>query len=329
MINKRVLIFGLVAILSISIIKLGTDMIKSNLSSLDDEIEIIRSDEEDVEVVEEDEMRKTVFYFKNDRNYLVPVMKQIPWEEGIAKTTLMNMVEGGEFSKTLENIGLKPILPYGTSLNGISVDEETGLCRVDFSEEIQDIESDEDEENLIKGVVYTLTEFPNIEEVQIMVDGSVQPVLKNTYPIDRPLNREDINLIGNPEDGSSKVVVYYKEEIEGDQDYFVPVTIPTSAPVSNVYTALDLLFEGPPADSGLKTDIPSGISLQGVEIKDGTAFVDVGLEDELEISEDKMVDNLLKNIGLTLSEFQEIETVELLLDGEIVNTTVPVFANEY
>lgn len=329
MINRRILIFGLIAILGISIIKLGTNMIKNNVASIEDEIEIIRSDEHKIEVLEEEGMRKTVFYFKNDKDFLVPVMKRIPWDDGIAKATLMNMVEGTELSNSLLDIGLKSILPAGTSLNGISIDEETGLCKVDFSKEIQDIESNKDEENLIKGIVYTLTEFPAIKEVQIMIDGKIMPVLKNSYAIDTPIGREDINLIGNPEDGRSKVVVYYKAETEGIDDYFIPVTIPTLAPVSNVYTALDLLFEGPPMDSGLKTDIPHEISLQGVEIKEGTAFIDINLEDESKLADEATLDDLLKNIGLTLSQFEEIDTVELLLDGQIVNTSIPVFANEY
>lgn len=329
MINRRILIFGLIAILSISIIKLGTNMIKDNVASIEDEIEIIRSDEHSMEVLEEEGMRKTVFYFKNDKDFLVPVMKRIPWDDGIAKNTLMNMTEGTELSNSLAEIGLNSIIPSGTTLNGISIDEETGLCKVDFSKEIQDIESNKDEENLIKGIVYTLTEFPAIKEVQIMVNGEIIPVLKDSYAVDKPIAREDINLIGNVEEGRSKVVVYYKAETDGIDDYFIPVTIPTLAPVSNVYTALDLLFEGPPADTGLKTDIPYEISLQGVEIKEGTAFVDINLEDESKLSSEGALDNLLKNVGLTLSQFEEIETVELLLDGQIVNTSIPVFANEY
>lgn len=328
MVNRRILIFGLIAILGISIIKLGTNMIKDNLAS-NDEIEIIRSDEDSVEVLEEDGVRKTVFYFKNDKDFLVPVMKRIPWEDGIAKTTLMNMVEGTELSNSLKEVGLKAILPAGTSVNGISVDEETGLCKVDFSKEIQDVESNKDEENLIKGIVYTLTEFPTIKEVQITVEGQTLPMLKDSYAINGPLGREDINLLGDMEEGRSKVVVYYKGESDGMDDYFIPVTIPTLAPVSNIYTALDLLFEGPPADSGLKSDIPFEIGLQGLEIKEGTVFIDVNLEDKSALSDQAVLDDLLKNIGLTLSQFEEIETVELLLDGQIVNTSIPVFANEY
>ncbi len=47
---------------------------------------------------------------------------------------------------------------------------------------------------------------------------------------------------------------------------------------------------------------------------------------------------MLKTIGLTLSEFEEIEKVELLIDGKsltelgmdfYLNMTIPAFANEY
>ena len=37
----------------------------------------------------------------------------------------------------------------------------------------------------------------------------------------------------------------------------------------------------------------------------------------------------MKNVGLTLSQFEEIDSVELLLDGTAVNSSIPVFANEY
>ncbi len=85
MINRRILIFGLIAIIGISIIKLGTNLVKDNLSSVDDEIEIVRSDEFDIEVVEEDGMRKTVFYFKDNKDYLVPVMKKNSLGRGNSK----------------------------------------------------------------------------------------------------------------------------------------------------------------------------------------------------------------------------------------------------
>lgn len=327
MINRRILIFGLIAILGITAIKLGTNLVKENMVSLnEDEIEVIRSDEEDLEIVEDDGLRETVFYFKSNKGYLVPVMKRIPWTEGIARTTLSNMVDSPELRESMGHTDLLPLIPSGTKIIGMTVDDETGLCKVDFSKEIKNVESKEEEENMIKGIVYTLTEFSSIEKVQLMVEGEILNSLNHDVAIGEALAREDINLIGDKENSSSKVVVYYTDS---DDEYFVPVTIPTLAPVSNVYSALDKLFNGPPEGTNLKSNIPLSVKLQGVEVKEGIAFVDIISDDRSSLSDEGLLNGMLKNIGLTLKEFQDVQSVELLIDGEIINTSIPVFANEY
>lgn len=327
MINKRFLIIGLIVILGITLVKLGTNLVEDKVASIDDEIQIISSDEYDFEIVEEEGMRRTVFYFKDSDGYLVPVMKRIPWEDGIARTTINNMIDTSELRESLSNTGLQPLIPMGTEILGLSI-SDTGLCKIDFSSEIRNVASQKDEENLIKGIVYTLTEFPAINEVQLMVDGQIRSVLHDSVAINKPIARENINLLGSEDEGSSKVVVYYKGG-EENNDYFIPVTIPTMAPMANVYTALDLLFDGPPADTSLKSEIPNGVKLQAVEIKEGTAFVDINVDNIQGLADDVVLDDIIKNIGLTLSQFGEIDSVELLVDGTIVNTSIPVFANEY
>lgn len=328
MVNRRIILFGLIIVLGLTVLSIGKKLINDRLAANDDEIEIIRSDENYIVDTEEEGMRKTVLYFKNQEGYLVPVMRKIPWQEGIARATINNMIDSPELREVLNPTGLQPVIPAGSEVLGISINEETGVCKVDFSENILDNNSEKQEETFIKGVVYTLTEFPAIKEVQILVGGKVLPSLKFGGDISRPLAREDINLIGREEDGRSKVLVYYKGMDNEEYEYFVPVTIPTLAPSANVYSALDLLFEGPPLESGLFSDLPRDIMLHGVEVKDGTAYVDISYDSYLE-STDSIFGDILKNIGLTLSQFEEIETVELLIDGEIINSTIPVFANEY
>lgn len=328
MVNRRVISFGLIMVLGLTVLMFGKNLKSKKISVKDEEIQMVRSDENKIVEVEEDGLRKTVMYFKNGDGYLVPVMKKIPWEEGIAKVTLNNMIDSPELREILSLTGLSPVIPAGTEITGITIDQESGLCKVDFSEQALNHDSEKEEENFIKGVVYTLTEFSAIEEVQILIAGKELPTLQYGSDISKPMARADINLIGNSDYGSSKVTVYYKGIADDELEYFIPVTIPTLAPVPNVYSALDVLFEGPPELSGLYSDIPKGIELHGVEVKDGTAYVDITY-DSLEGSEDKAFINIVKNIGLTLGQFKEIETVELLVDGEIINTTVPVFANEY
>ena len=89
------------------------------------------------------------------------------------------------------------------------------------------------------------------------------------------------------------------------------------------------MFEGPPTDSGLYSDIPGGIMLHGVEVKDFTAYVDISYDSYSDNIEDGIISDIIKNIDLTLSQFEEIDNVELLIDGEVINSAIPVFANEY
>lgn len=328
MINRRVILFGLIIVLGLTVLSIGKKLINDRLSAKDDEIEIIRSDESYIVTTDDEGLRKTVLYFKNQEGYLVPVMRKIPWEEGIARATINNMIDSPELREILSPTGLLPVIPAGTEILGISINDETGLCKVDFSEEVLDNHTEKEEENFIKGVVYTLTEFPAIKEVQILVGGNNIDTLKFGSDISMPIAREDINLIGKIEEGRSKVVVYFKGMYNENFEYYIPVTIPTLAPVTNVYSALDLLFEGPPLESGLFSDLPRDIMLHGVEVKDGTAYVDITFDSYSDDTEDTFSD-IIKNIGLTLGQFEDIDTVELLIDGEIINATIPVFANEY
>lgn len=336
---KRIIIFILVFALGLSLYGCGAiDTMKDFFSEEEDDIEIIRSDEFEFNTAEDLNMRNTVLYFQNENGYLVPVMRQIPWEEGIAKAALRNMMDNPNIREDIGIIGLKPIVPAGTEIIGMSIDDETGLCKVDFTEQVLDCQSKKEEENLVRGIVYMLTEFPNIQEVQIMIDSEVVSEMRYGTKIQAPLKRENINMVDGIAEGESKVIVYYKGTSNGEYEYYVPVTIPTSAPSANVLTALEELFKGAPELSGLYSDIPNGVSLYGVEVDNGIAYVDVQLQNESVISDQNTFDNMTRNIGLTLSQFSEIGQVEVLIDGQtleevgldfINQDTVPVFANVY
>ena len=340
MYNKRVVLVLLILVLALAFINLKEKDGFKKLLSRDkgEELEIIRSDEYDFEIIEDDGMRKTTLYFKDKQGLLVPLMRKIPWEEGIAKVTLKNMIDSAELRESLASTGLSPIIPAGTEVMGMSIDEETGLCKVSFSDEILNQETEKDEENLIKGIVYTLTEFQGINNVQFLIGGEIIPNLNHGTDISGPIGREDINLAGDLDNSRSKVIAYYKGiNMEEDFEYFVPVTIPTLAPAPNVYTALETLFDGPPEGLELGSDIPEGTNFHGVDVKDGIAYVDISFDSGKLSEDDTTLNKMIKNIGLTLSEFNEIEKVEMLIDGKNLketgidletNMTIPVFANE-
>ena len=336
---KKIILILLILAISISMFGCkATEGFKKLFSKDGEEIEIIRSDEMEFDTGEEDGMRKTVLYFKNGEGFLVPVMRKVPWEEGIAKLALKNMIDSPTLRESLSQTGLSPIIPAGTEIKGMSINNETGICKVDFTKEVLNYENEKDEETLIKGVVYTLTEFPAVKEVQIMIDGEVLPAFKYGSEVNKPIKRQDINLVENLKDANSNVVVYYKGTDNGEFEYFVPVTVPTLAPMSNVFTALEELFDGPPEETGLFTDIPNGVNLQGVELKEGVAYVDLAVDSLDSLKEEYIFDSVYKNIGLTLGQFEEVSKVELLIDGKtldeaglefMIEETIPAFANEY
>lgn len=337
--NKKIVLILLILVLGLAAFGCKAKGGFKKLFSKEEDLEIIRSDDYEFELTEDDGMRKTVFYFKDQQGLLVPLMRKIPWEEGIAKLALKNMVDSPNLRESIAPTGLIPIIPAGTEIKGMSINEETGLCKVDFSREVLNYETEKDEESLIKGVIYTLTEFQAVDEVQILIDGEVVPTLNYGTNVSTPLKRENINLAGELDNVRSKVVVYFKgTNIEEDFQYFIPVTIPTLAPMPNIYTALETLFDGAPEELNLGSDIPEEVSLHGVEIKDGIAYVDISFDYGNPLEEDRVFNDMMKNIGLTLSEFDEIEKVELLIDGKsleeigmdhYINMTIPAFANEY
>jgi germination protein M len=64
---------------------------------------------------EPDELiRETIVYYEDDAGYLVPVMRKIPWVEGIAKYTLSVMMDTPEQQEDLIMMGLRPLLPADT-----------------------------------------------------------------------------------------------------------------------------------------------------------------------------------------------------------------------
>lgn len=335
---KKILLIVLILAIGINISACNGKGGFKGLFSKDDDIEIIRSDSEEYDMTKDEGLRETVLYFKNAEGFLVPVMKKIPWEEGIAKLALKNMIDSPSLRESLNQTGLVPVIPAGTEIRGMTIDGETGVCKVDFSKEILNYESEKDEENLIKGVVYTLTEFPAIKEVQILIEGNSAPVFKYGIQVNGPMRREDINLVKNSEEYRSKVVVYFKGSGNEEFEYFIPVTIPTLAPMPNVFTALEELFKGPPAEASLYSSVPQGVTLEGIEIRDGIAYVDLSFNSIDSINEKYIFDEISKSIGLTLSEFEKIEKVELLVEGKTLeeagiqvdyNETIPAFANEY
>ena len=134
-------------------------------------------------------------YYEDENGFVVPVNTEIPWEEGIAKATLRSMVVGSETEKRIVQSGLHGVLPEGTEIRGMSIKD--GVCRVDFSKNILNTATYKQEENMISAITYTLTEFPTVDKVELLVEGQALAYLSQGYAINAGFERENINLYGS------------------------------------------------------------------------------------------------------------------------------------
>jgi len=114
------------------------------------------------------ETKEIALYFSDESGqYLVCEMRDIPKVEGIARAAMQELIAGPSVES-----GLLPTIPVGTELLDINVRPD-GVCIVDFSGElvVNHPGGSMNEEMTVYSVVNTLTQFPTIKEVQILVDG--------------------------------------------------------------------------------------------------------------------------------------------------------------
>lgn len=263
------------------------------------------------------DVRATVFYFPDQtHSYLVPVLYYIPWEEGIARATVSRMVDGSVPESILAQ-GLAPLLPAGTQILGLTIRD--GLARIDFSRQLLDVHPDH-ARLMVDGLVYTLTEFPTISKVEILVEGEKAPVLPGNEPMDEILDRQrgiNISVSDSVNDFSrtAKVVVYFIHN-SGAAAYYVPVTRIVEDDADPLQQTAEELLKGPSYGSNLTTAIPRGVELEGLSL-DGSR-VTLRLAGPLVATGggQAAADLICNQIVLSMTELAGIDEVEVLHEGK-------------
>ncbi len=282
----------------------------------EEEIEIDEYQEE--AQPEEDNLRETVFYYMYQGAYLVPVERSIPWEEGIARATISRLISSQQVESFLNGTGLDAPLPAGTEIIGLTIRD--GLARIDFSENFLNAREGQ-ERAVLDAVVYTLTEFGTVDQIEILVEGEPLEEFPMGVLIEQPLDRQrGINLevsdqVENLKD-TSKVMVYFCGTGEEAITYIVPVTrvIPETTDV--IEAALNELIKGPRPGSQLFSDIDSRVEINSLQVEDGLATIDFSEEFMAFHGGATSEENILRQIALTMSQFPEIKAVSILVEGE-------------
>lgn len=293
-------------------VKVSDEIDLSDFAIIDDSVD---QEQDAVETItvdntsEEVETKDILAYYEDENGYLVPVNTKIQWEEGIAKATIRSLVRGNEIEQRIAQSGLHGVLPENTEIRGMAIKD--GLCRVDFSQHILNTESYEQEQNMISALTYTLTEFPTIDKVELLVEGKELATLSKGYAINTAFERKNINLLG--QENGVNYTVYFKAPDTEVAGYYVPMTFSAEKVENPVSTVLSRLFSGPPSDLPLSSTIPYDVNLQDVAVIGDTAIINLGIG-AVNLTQEQY-DDMSKIVVLCLEQFEEIANVEFEIES--------------
>ncbi len=125
----------------------------------------------------------TLYFGDQEAMYLVPETRNIDQGDGILEAAIVN-----ELVKGPQKEGSVPTIPEGTKV--LSVTVSNGVAYVNFSNEFKTAHwgGSAGERMTIYSVVNTLTELPEVEKVQFLLEGDKQESIlghmDTTVPID-------------------------------------------------------------------------------------------------------------------------------------------------
>ncbi|WP_314665937.1 GerMN domain-containing protein [uncultured Selenomonas sp.] len=130
------------------------------------------------------EMQVNVYYPRNDGTGLIAVSRKVNTEKDDKYTAAMKSLLTGTKEKGQTNV-----IPKKAKLRSVTVKD--GVASVDFSKELEQNFSggSTGEEMLIGSIVNTLTDFPEVQKVQILIEGASVETLSGHMDLSEPLTR--------------------------------------------------------------------------------------------------------------------------------------------
>lgn len=278
-------------------------------------------------LTEDVEMVSTVCWYEDGDGYLVPVTRQIPMQDGIAKATLSLMVQSSENDLAAARMGLTNVVPEGVSFD---IDISGGKARVDMSAEALNCASAEEELLMVQGVTAALCGFDTVEEVSFLFDGQKRSKLTHGTDVSGVFTSEMINVesVATMSSAYADQVQLYFPSASGRM--LVPVTRTVFSP-ADLPTAILELAKGPKSDSGLECPLPGDCGVKSVSIKNGVATIDFTKEFAQIAQQSDGGHQALQAIVFTASQFPGVKQVKITVEGKAYQTepqTVSTWVNQ-
>ena len=272
------------------------------------------------------DMQQTVVYYEDGDGYLVPVQRDVLRQDGIAKATLELMVQSARNDMDAARLGLSPVVPEGTTFE---LDIADGHARVDLGREALSAGDKQQEENMRTAIVWALTEFDTVKDVNFLVDGQKRDTLTHGTNISGSYTRVGLNQEEPAAEtfaGAGEIQMYFPAQ---DGRLLVPVSR-TVYSEDDVATAVFEFLRGPKADSGLETPLDSDVQLLGVSVSGGVVTINFSKEFTKIAERSDGGVQAMRALMMTCTRYPGIKKVKILVDGEPYQmpvNDVPTFAN--
>lgn len=249
-----------------------------------------------------------VYFHTPDGRYAVPLTFPVAAEANKPRVAIERLLAGPP------NEWVMGVMPENTKLKDFRLVNTTAY--IDLTSEFESISGEEAVRQAVNEITLTLSQFPQINEVQLSVDGMLLTNLAG-LPLEEPLSiPESINPLAERPAGSQPLRVYYADD---NAMYLVPVTywVPAGlTPEEQASKQMEYLLQELPADAGLSRTIWPGTRLLGLSLEGDTAVVDLSQEAVAYGGGHTAEDLLVKSLIFTLTEQSGISKVQLLIEGE-------------
>jgi germination protein M len=258
-------------------------------------------------------------YFKDANGYVAPISMILPSKTQIAKESLEYLVEGGPAQANLP-AGFTALLPRGTQVKGINIVPDQKLAIVDFSEAFASYNV-QDERKIMEAVVWTLTGFSTIEQVQFRLEGKTMNEMPvDNTPLSEPLSRAmGINLELAPGVNvgqATPVTLYFHNETTAQFQYYVPVTRMINRTDQRNAAVMEQLVQGPLGNNGLTATLTAATKVATIQQSEDNQLVTVDLANDSADSSEAISPEALEAIVLSLTESTGASMVQFTVNGE-------------
>ena len=210
-------------------------------------------------------------------------------------------------------VGLVGVIPTNTKLNSLTLNDD--VVTLNFSKELLNV-LESNEERLIEAIVYSITNLNEINGVIIQIDGTLLTELPQTKKkIPEVLTRDfGINKVYDIDNRNSiqKITLYYIDNINNNNNYYVPVTKYINDDREKISIIIDNLSSNYIYDSNLMS-----------YLKEDTELIDYQIEDELMLLNfnnslfvsEKILEEVSYTLAYSIFDTYNVSTVLFEVDG--------------